>query len=107
MNKVETRVVAVFDVLASDTLTLQQKQALCSKISLLTEERYIRVQESRDRSQLANKRLAIEKLFFLIDKALKPKKKRVATRPSRASKERKLELKKRRSEVKKHRRKDF
>ena len=104
VNKVETKVALSFDVETSTVLTPQQRKILLSKQSLLTEGRYIRVQESRDRSQLANREKAIEKLFVLIEKALKPRKKRVATKPSKASKERKLEEKKHRSQIKKSRR---
>jgi ribosome-associated protein len=49
----------------------------------------------------------VKKLFELIDKALKPKKKRIPTKASKASKLRKLEEKKRRGEIKKNRRDIF
>ena len=107
VNKVESKVELSFDVAGSAVLTGQQKSVLLSRQSVLTDGRYIRVQESRDRSQHVNREKATEKLFALIDKALQPKKKRVATRPSRSSKEKKLKEKKQRGELKKTRRDVF
>jgi ribosome-associated protein len=107
VNKVETRVEITFDVEASQVLSESQKKILLSKQSLLTDGRLIKVQESRDRSQFANRELAVIKLFELIDKALKPKKKRLPTKPSKASKQRKLDDKKKRGEIKKNRRDVF
>jgi ribosome-associated protein len=103
VNKVESRVELSFDVEGSEILTESQKRILLSRQSLLTENRYIRVQESRDRSQHVNRERALEKLFALIDKALTPRKKRVPTKPTKGSKQRKLDDKKKRGEIKKNR----
>ena len=104
VNKVETRVELTFDVEGSQVLSESQKKILLARQSILTDQRFIKVQESRDRSQFANRELAVRKLFDLINKALKPRKKRVPTKPSKASKQRKLDDKKRRGEIKKNRR---
>ena len=104
VNKVESRVELSFDIEASQVLSPSQKQMVLSRPSLLTEGRYLRVQESRDRSQHVNRELAVRKLLERLEKALTPRKKRLATRPSRSSKEKKLHEKKRRSEIKQLRR---
>ena len=104
VNKVESRVELSFDIETSAVLTAEQKQMLLSRSSMLTEGKFIRVQESRDRSQHVNRQLAADKLFHIIEKALTPRKKRKATRPTKASKQKKLDEKKKRSEIKKLRR---
>ncbi len=52
------------------------------------------------RTQLANKKEAIEKINELVHGALKKKKLRIATKPSRAAKEKRIESKKRVADVK-------
>ncbi|MFZ1262294.1 MAG: aminoacyl-tRNA hydrolase, partial [Chitinophagaceae bacterium] len=52
------------------------------------------------RTQLANKEESVEKINMLIKRALEKKKARIATKASRASKEKRLESKKRKAEVK-------
>lgn len=106
VNKVETRVELILDVKSSQALEPRQKAVLL-KLPSLIEGRFLKVQESRERSQHVNRELAQEKLFNIIDKALKPRKKRLPTKPSKASKMKKLEDKKRRAEIKKFRRGEF
>jgi ribosome-associated protein len=68
----------------------------------------IMVVSQKSRSQSANKEDAIERLAALLAGALKQQKARRKTRPTRASKERRLKAKKQRSDIKKDRsRKDF
>ena len=57
------------------------------------------------RSQWENKEYATKKFIILLNKLLKPVKKRIATKPSKASKTRKTEAKKHTSELKKLRKK--
>jgi len=57
-----------------------------------------------ERSQLRNRELAIERLVASLREALKVPRRRVATKPSAASKQRRLEAKKRRSQTKQLRR---
>jgi ribosome-associated protein len=63
----------------------------------------LRVVAAESRSQWQNKQWAIEKFVSLLQQALKPKKKRVPTKPSVASKQRRLNSKKLRGETKKSR----
>jgi ribosome-associated protein len=98
-QKSETRVEAVFDVAASSALTERQKQRVLAKAGPV-----LRAVAQDERSQLRNKELAVERLAAALREALHVERRRVATRPTAASRERRLEQKKRRSDVKKLRR---
>ncbi len=65
----------------------------------------IRVQRRTSRSQFRNKALAIAELRRRLEELNKPEPVRVATKPTRASRRRRVEAKKRRSEKKENRRK--
>jgi ribosome-associated protein len=94
-QKSETRVEAVFDVEASTALTDAQKRRVVAKAGPV-----LRAVAQDERSQLRNKDLAVERLVESLREALKVRRRRVATKPSAASKQRRLEAKKRRSQVK-------
>ncbi|HSC39909.1 MAG TPA: hypothetical protein VLD19_18630, partial [Chitinophagaceae bacterium] len=66
---------------------------------------FLQVRSQTHRTQLANKEEVVEKMHVLIAGALKKKKPRIATRPSRGSKERRIEHKKKNSENKQQRQK--
>ena len=57
-----------------------------------------------ERSQWRNRELAVERLVEQLREALKVQRRRIATKPTRASRERRLESKKRRSTTKQLRR---
>jgi ribosome-associated protein len=57
-----------------------------------------------ERSQLRNRELAIDRLVARLAEGLHVERKRVATKPSRAAREKRLETKKRRSATKRLRR---
>jgi ribosome-associated protein len=97
-NTAETRVEAVFDVEASDALTERQKQRVRT-----TAGRVIRAVSQDERSQARNRDLARERLVAKLRDALRVERRRVATRPTKASVERRLEGKRRRSAVKRRR----
>ena len=98
-QKTETRVEAVFDVEASSALTDRQKQRVIAKAGQV-----LRAVAQDERSQLRNKELAVERLAAVLREALHVERRRVPTRPTAASRERRLEQKKRRAGVKKLRR---
>jgi len=98
-QKTETRVEAVFDVEASSALTDRQKQRVIAKAGPV-----LRAVAQDERSQLRNKELAVERLAAVLREALHVERRRVPTRPTAASRERRLEQKKRRAGVKKLRR---
>jgi ribosome-associated protein len=106
VNKVETAVIAFFDVMASQLITGEQKEVILHKLSnRINADGQLVVKTQIHRTQLANKEEAIKKINELISEALKKKKLRIATKPSKQSKERRLESKRRFSEKKETRRK--
>jgi ribosome-associated protein len=98
-QKSETRVEARFDVEASAALTETQKRRVVAKAGPV-----LRAVAQDERSQLRNRELATERLVQALRDALFVQRRRVATKPSAASKARRLEEKKRRSETKRLRR---
>lgn len=105
VNKTSSRVEIFWNVLGSRALTEKQRARLREKLaSRLTTEGSIRVVASDMRSQSRNRDLAEERLADLVRRALLIPKKRRPTRPTRASKEARLEGKKRLSHKKRERR---
>jgi ribosome-associated protein len=105
VNKTSSRVEIFWNVLASRTLTDEQRARLREKLaSRLTTEGSIRVVASDMRSQSRNRDLAEERLADLVRRALIVPRKRRATKPTRAAKEARLESKKRHSTKKRDRR---
>ena len=98
-NTSETRVEAIFDVEASSALSDAQKRRVLAKAGPT-----LRAIAQDERSQLRNRELAIERVVEQLRQALKVERRRVATKPTKASRERRLETKRRRSHTKKLRR---
>ena len=106
VNKVETAVIAFFDIGESQLLTPEQKQLIIQKLSnRINSEGLLFVKSQTHRSQLENKADAVEKLNNLLFLALKKKKARIVTKPSKKAKEKRLEFKKKQGEIKSMRRK--
>jgi ribosome-associated protein len=98
-QKSETRVEALFDVEASNALSEAQKRRVIAKAGPV-----LRAIAQDERSQLRNKELATERVIESLREALRVPRRRVPTKPSAASRERRLEQKKRRGQVKRLRR---
>ena len=106
VNKVETTVIGSFHIQTSSLLTEEQKQTLMQKLSnRINAEGFLLVRSQTHRTQLANKEEVIEKINELVYDGLKKKKARIATKPGKQVKERRLEWKKRNAETKSYRRK--
>jgi ribosome-associated protein len=106
VNKVETAVIAYFPVEASNLLTAEQKAIVLFKLSnRINTKGELIIKAQTHRTQLENKEEAIHKVNELLAAALKKKKMRIATKPSRISKEKRLEQKKKASVIKEGRRK--
>ena len=106
VNKVETAVIASFDIASSTLLTAEQKEIIKEKLSnRITKEGLLQVKSQEHRTQLANKDEAVTKLNELITNALKKKKPRIASKPSRQSHEKRLEWKKKNADIKSGRKK--
>ncbi len=98
-QKSETRVEALLDVEASTALTDVQKKRVIARTGPV-----LRAIAQDERSQLRNRELALERLVEQLRRALRVERKRVATKPSAAARERRLEQKRRRSATKRLRR---
>ena len=89
----------MFDVEASNALSDAQKRRVVAKAGPV-----LRAIAQDERSQLRNKELAIDRVVESLREALRVPRRRVPTKPSAASRERRLEQKKRRGQVKQLRR---
>jgi ribosome-associated protein len=97
-NKAETRVEAVFDVEGSPSLTPAQKRRVVARSGPV-----LRAVAQDERSQARNRELAVERLVAKLAEALRVERRRVPTRPTGASRERRLAEKRRRARLKRHR----
>ena len=101
MNKVATTVQLRFDVRGSPSLKEGVRKRLCRIAGKrMTAEGVLIIRAGRFRTQEANRKDALDRLAGLIRKAEQPPKKRIATRPSRAARHRRLHAKKQRSRIK-------
>jgi ribosome-associated protein len=108
VNKVSSKVELRFDIRHSQILTDEEKEIIQKKLShRLTSKGTLIIIAQLERSQLRNKQIAIEKFYEMLSKALQPVKKRKPTKPTRASKEERLENKRKSSEKKARRRNIF
>ena len=105
VNKVSTKVELLFNVENSQVLSDEQKQLILDKLkNRINNLGIFRLQTDTTRSQLKNKEIAIERFLTLIEKALTPTVARKKTKPSKASKEQRLNEKRKLSEKKSSRR---
>ncbi len=101
VNKVNTKVELRFNIQNSQYLTDNQKKILLEKLSnKITTSGELIIASQASRSQLRNKENCISKFLNLITHALTPRKKRVATKPTKKSNKKRLEAKKKHSEKK-------
>ncbi len=101
VNKVETAVIGSLHIDSSSFFTPEQKELLKEKLSnRINSEGFLQVKSQTHRSQLSNKEETIKKINELVSKALEKKKARIATKISKASRERRLESKKRKADIK-------
>jgi ribosome-associated protein len=106
VNKVNSRIELRFSITNSLILSDEEKAILFAKLSSkLTDDGTLIITSQVSRSQLENKELCIEKFYQIIEKALIPKKPRRPTKPTAASKRKRLDEKKGNSEKKQMRRK--
>lgn len=104
VNKVNTKVHLVLSVSEIGGITEEERERLRVKLSsIINKEDCIFLDVDDERYQERNRAIALSRLKNRIVQALIIPKKRKLTKPTKASKERKLKLKKIRSEVKKNR----
>ncbi len=97
-NVTASRIEAVFDIDASKALSDEQKRRLRARFG----PRVTAIAQDA-RSQARNRDLAVERLRERVAQALRPRKRRRATKATRASRERRLQAKRKRSEIKRKR----
>ena len=108
VNKVNTKVCLQLPVSSIGGLTEAERIRLRTKLAaIINAEDCLYLNVDDERFQEMNRKIALESLENRILQALIIPKKRKATKPTRASKERKLKQKKIRSEIKKGRSKIF
>jgi ribosome-associated protein len=106
VNKVETMVEGYFDVSASLILTGDQKQLVFQKLSnRINAQGILLIKSQSERTQLGNKKMVIRKTNDLINQSLVRPRKRIASAPTKASKEKRIDQKKQKSQVKEARKK--
>lgn len=104
VNKVNTKVHLVLPVSAIDGITEPERNRLRLKLSsILNKDDCLFIDVDDERYQERNREIALSRIENRIVQALVIPKKRIKTKPTKASKERKLKLKKIRSELKKNR----
>src|SRR3954468_5143559 len=107
INTSSTRIELLWDFQRTSALDDSEKERVRKKLAArIDAEGMVRVVSGNRRSQLQNRGAAEERLAALIRDALHVPKKRRATAPTRASKERRLDTKKQQSKKKENRRKD-
>jgi ribosome-associated protein len=94
-QKSSTRVEALFEVEASTALTDTQKRRVVARAGPV-----LRAVAQDERSQSRNRELAVERLVAKLREALAVPRRRVATRPGKAAKERRRDSKQRRARTK-------
>jgi ribosome-associated protein len=98
-QKSSTRVEALFDVEDSSGLTDAERKRVLTKLGPV-----VRAVAQDERSQLRNRELATDRIVEQLREAVKVRRKRQATKPTLASRERRLDEKKRRGQTKRLRR---
>jgi ribosome-associated protein len=98
-QKSSTRVEALFDVEASTALTEAERRRVLERVGPV-----VRSVAQDERSQLRNRELATDRIVEQLRAATKVRRKRTATKPTKASQERRLAEKKRRGQTKRLRR---
>jgi ribosome-associated protein len=107
VNKIESRVEIIFNLEDSKVLNDYQKEILKRNLKNKLVNNSLRLVVQEHRNQLLNRQLALIKFSSIIKNALnKSFKLRISTKPTKASKKKRVEVKKRRGELKKNRQKE-
>lgn len=104
VNKVNTKVSLSFDLEASPSLTVEQKNLLRQRLgNRLNKQGVLRLDGDRQRSQRGNQEEVVQRFIRLLRDALYIQKTRKKTKPSRNARQRRLQMKKKRSQLKQQR----
>ncbi len=106
VNKVETMVEGYWHIDSSALFTVEQKNILQQKlVNKINSEGFLLVKSQAERTQLGNKEQVTKKMNMLVAKALVVPRARKATKPSKESKEKRIEIKKKVGTLKSFRKK--
>ena len=106
VNKVETMVEGYFDIDRSDLLDEEQKQLVKQKLrNKINAEGLLLVKSQAERTQLGNKQLVVKKMNDLINQSLIKPLKRIASKPTKAAKQKRIDEKKIKGQIKEGRKK--
>jgi ribosome-associated protein len=100
VNKVSSAVHLRFDIRASSLPESCKERLLAMRDQRITRDGVVVIKSQRHRSLELNRREALERLTELVQRAAHVPQKRVPTRPTRASRQRRMEEKTRRGRVK-------
>ncbi len=104
VNKVATKVELRFDVMGSELLSEEEKSRITGKLgNRITSEGILQVVSESERTQLLNKKEAVERFYNLLEEGTKVPRKRKPTKKPKKAKEKRLKEKKIQSEKKQHR----
>ena len=106
-NRSNTRATLRFDLAASRSIPEEVKDLILHRLGPRAPTGTVSVTVDETRSQLLNREIAVERLTHLLSDALRPVRSRRPTRPTAASRQRRLDDKRRRSERKRERRPDW
>lgn len=85
VNKVETKVTLLWDFYSANSINIYQKECIARKLAnRIQADGLLYLDSSESRSQLENKEIALDRLVNLLNTALMPTKKRIATRIPRS-----------------------
>jgi ribosome-associated protein len=102
VNTTASRVQLTWDVAGSPSLGERRRQIIMARLAgRIDQEGVLQITVDTHRSQHRNREEAVERLAALLAEALRPRKKRKATRPPKAAREKRLQAKKHRGQVKK------
>lgn len=95
VNKTETKIILRWNVRGSGVFTDEQKQKISAHLrSRMNTQGEVVIHSQRERSQYQNRQQALQLLRTLVARALRPRKKRIPTKPKRAAREERLAEKK-------------
>lgn len=95
VNKVETMVEGRWNVAASSLVSNEQQQTILQKLAnRITVDGNLLVKSQTARTQLSNKANVVKKMNDLVNQSLLKKKGRIATKPTKAAKEKRIASKK-------------
>lgn len=101
VNKLATAIHLRFDVGASSLPQAVKQRLLDMNDSRITSDGIVVIKAQSHRTQEANRKEALDRLYQLIEQAMRERRKRIPTRPGKAARQRRLDTKRKRGDLKK------